>query len=31
VGFTVPQRDPFYANGYVPTVKELVERVQTGN
>lgn len=22
--------DPFYANGYVPTVKELVERLQTG-
>ena len=23
--------DPFYANGYVPTVKELVERLQTGD
>ena len=23
--------DPFYANGYVPTVKELVERVQSGD
>ncbi|MBV9016454.1 MAG: nitronate monooxygenase, partial [Alphaproteobacteria bacterium] len=23
--------DPFYANGYVPTVRELVERLQTGN
>src|SRR3954469_6079988 len=23
--------DPFYANGYVPTVRELVERVQTGD
>jgi nitronate monooxygenase len=22
--------DPFYANGYVPSVKELVERLQTG-
>jgi hypothetical protein len=22
--------DPFYANGNVPTVKELVERIQTG-
>jgi NAD(P)H-dependent flavin oxidoreductase YrpB (nitropropane dioxygenase family) len=22
--------DPFYSNGYVPTVKELVERIQTG-
>ena len=23
--------DPFYANGYVPTVRELVERLQTGH
>jgi NAD(P)H-dependent flavin oxidoreductase YrpB (nitropropane dioxygenase family) len=23
--------DPFYANGYVPSVKELVDRLQTGN
>jgi nitronate monooxygenase len=23
--------DPFYANGYVPTVRELVGRLQTGN
>lgn len=23
--------DPFYANGFVPTVKELVERLQTGD
>jgi nitronate monooxygenase len=23
--------DPFYANGYVPTVRELVERLQTGD
>ncbi len=23
--------DPFYANGYVPTVRELVDRLQTGN
>ncbi|MBX6369859.1 MAG: nitronate monooxygenase [Rhodospirillales bacterium] len=22
--------DPFYANGYIPTVRELVERLQTG-
>jgi NAD(P)H-dependent flavin oxidoreductase YrpB (nitropropane dioxygenase family) len=22
--------DPFYANGFIPTVKELVERIQTG-
>lgn len=22
--------DPFYENGYIPTVKELVERIQTG-
>jgi len=22
--------DPFYANGHIPTVKELVERLQTG-
>jgi nitronate monooxygenase len=23
--------DPFYANGFIPTVKQLVERLQTGN
>ncbi len=23
-------KDPFYANGFVPTVKQLVERIQTG-
>ena len=23
--------DPFYANGYIPSVKDLVERLQTGN
>jgi hypothetical protein len=23
--------DPFYANGFVPTVRELVEQLQTGN
>jgi len=23
-------KDPFYANGFVPTVKQLVERLQTG-
>lgn len=23
-------QDPFYANGFVPTVRELVERIQTG-
>ena len=23
--------DPFYAGGFIPTVKELVERIQTGN
>ncbi len=23
--------DPFYANGYIPTVRELVERLQTGD
>jgi nitronate monooxygenase len=22
--------DPFYSNGYIPTVRELVERIQTG-
>jgi hypothetical protein len=22
--------DPFYANGFVPTVKQLVERIRTG-
>lgn len=24
-------QDPFYANGFVPTVKELLERIQTGD
>jgi nitronate monooxygenase len=24
-------KDPFYANGFVPTVQQLVERLQTGN
>ncbi|HSE76737.1 MAG TPA: nitronate monooxygenase [Alphaproteobacteria bacterium] len=24
-------RDPFYANGFVPTVKQLVDRILTGN
>jgi nitronate monooxygenase len=24
-------RDPFYANGFVPTVRELVDRLQTGD
>ncbi len=24
-------RDPFYANGFIPTVRELVERLQTGD
>ncbi|MGD8325953.1 MAG: nitronate monooxygenase [Sphingomonadales bacterium] len=24
-------QDPFYSNGYVPSVKELVERIQTGD
>jgi len=24
-------RDPYYANGFVPTVRELVERLQTGD
>ena len=24
-------QDPFYANGFVPTVKELVDRIMTGN
>lgn len=24
-------KDPFYANGFVPTVKQLVERIQTGD
>ncbi|HEX5320930.1 MAG TPA: nitronate monooxygenase [Stellaceae bacterium] len=24
-------KDPFYANGYVPTVRELVDRLQTGD
>jgi hypothetical protein len=23
--------DPFYSNGFIPTVKELVERLQTGD
>jgi nitronate monooxygenase len=23
-------RDPYYANGFIPTVRELVERLQTG-
>ena len=23
-------QDPFYANGYIPTIKELVDRIQTG-
>ncbi len=23
-------QDPFYANGFIPTVKELIERIQTG-
>jgi NAD(P)H-dependent flavin oxidoreductase YrpB (nitropropane dioxygenase family) len=25
------KRDPFYSNGFVPTVKELVERIRTGD
>ena len=25
------QRDPFYANGFVPTVKQLVQRILTGH
>ena len=24
-------RDPFYSNGFVPTVKQLIERIQTGD
>ena len=24
-------KDPFYANGFVPTVQQLVERLQTGS
>ena len=24
-------KDPFYTNGYIPTVKELIERLQTGD
>lgn len=24
-------RDPFYSNGFIPTVKELVERIRTGD
>jgi hypothetical protein len=23
-------KDPYYANGFIPTVRELVERLQTG-
>jgi hypothetical protein len=23
--------DPFYSNGFIPTVKQLVERIQTGD
>jgi len=23
--------DPFYSNGFIPSVKELVERLQTGD
>ena len=23
-------KDPFYSNGFIPTVKQLVERIQTG-
>jgi hypothetical protein len=23
--------DPFYSNGYIPTVKELLERLHTGD
>ena len=23
--------DPFYANGYIPTVKELIDRIKTGD
>ena len=25
------QRDPFYSNGFVPTVKQLVDRIRTGD
>jgi nitronate monooxygenase len=25
------QKDPFYSNGFVPTVKQLIERIQTGD
>ncbi|HEX8643107.1 MAG TPA: nitronate monooxygenase [Allosphingosinicella sp.] len=25
------KKDPFYSNGFVPTVKQLVERIQTGD
>jgi nitronate monooxygenase len=25
------RKDPFYSNGFVPTVKQLVERIQTGD
>jgi nitronate monooxygenase len=25
------QKDPFYSNGFVPTVQQLVERIQTGD
>ena len=24
------EQDPFYSNGFVPTVKQLVERILTG-
>jgi hypothetical protein len=25
------KHDPFYENGFIPTVKQLVERIQTGD
>ena len=25
------REDPFYANGFVPTVKQLVQRILTGH
>ena len=25
------RKDPFYSNGFVPTVKQLVERIRTGD
>jgi len=25
------RRDPFYSNGFVPTVKQLVDRILTGD